>query len=92
MAIFWHAGITAANAAFGRETGPILLYFVRCTGTESSLLDCSHSGVDYYDYHDYYNYYDYYEDVDSLYYLNGIGVVCPSCKLSVWHKYKGSHS
>ena len=67
----WHAGITAADAAFGRGTGPILVHFVRCTGTESSLLSCSHSGNDYYYYYRY-RYCSYYNDA---------GVVCPSCKL-----------
>ena len=72
----WHAGITAADAAFGRGTGPILVHFVRCTGTESSLLNCSHSGIDYFDY-----YYDYYYLYHYCSYYNDAGVVCPSCKL-----------
>ena len=70
----WHAGITAADAAFGRGTGPILVHFVRCTGTESSLLNCSHSGIDDY-------YYDYYYHYHFCSYYNDAGVVCPSCKL-----------
>ena len=32
-------------AAFGQGTGPVLLGYVRCTGTESSLLSCSHRAV-----------------------------------------------
>ena len=32
---------------FGRGTGPVYLYRVGCTGTESSLLSCSHRGIDF---------------------------------------------
>ena len=69
------------GAAFGRGTGPIFLYFVRCTGTESSLLNCSHNGMDdyYFDYIDYYLLYHYCS------YYSDAGVVCPSSKLCVWH-------
>ena len=62
----------------------MLLYFVRCTGTESSLLNCSHELIDYY-----YNYHYYYQRYCSYY--NDAGVVCPSRKLCVWHKYRDSH-
>ena len=31
---------------FGRGTGPVFLYGTRCTGAESSLLRCRHSGID----------------------------------------------
>ena len=55
---------TAHYAAFGRGTGPIFLTLVGCTGTESSLLNCSHSGVDDYFYFE----------------CNDVGLVCPSCK------------
>ena len=61
---------TAHHAAFGRGTGPILLNLVGCTGTESSLLNCSHSGIDYYFYRFPFYYFD----------CNDVGVVCPSCK------------
>ena len=40
------AGATAyTNAYFGRGSGGIFLDNVGCTGTESTLLSCSHSGV-----------------------------------------------
>ena len=32
---------------FGRGTGPVFLYSVGCSGTESSLLSCSHRGISY---------------------------------------------
>ena len=61
---------TAHHAAFGRGTGPILLNLAGCTGTESSLLNCSHWD-NYYYYH-----FLFYYITDC----NDVGVVCPSCK------------
>ena len=52
---------------FGQGTGPLLLYNLRCTGTESSLLSCSHSVV----------------GVTSCSHSNDAGVACSSCKLYV---------
>ena len=52
-------------AGFGQGTGPIHLSNVGCTGTESSLLSCSYSGIGV-------TYCGHYEDA---------GVVCPTCKL-----------
>ena len=65
----------AITAAFGRGTGPIFLNIVGCTGTESSLLNCSHRNLDYY----YFYYVPPYHYFDCLFY-NDVGVVCPSCK------------
>ena len=33
------------NAHFGRGTGPLLLGQLSCTGSEQTLLNCSHSGI-----------------------------------------------
>ena len=39
-------GATAfVNAYHGRGSGPIVLDDLRCTGTESSLLQCLHDGI-----------------------------------------------
>ena len=48
--ILLHCLVTSAlngyQHNFGRGTGPVfLLYGLGCTGTESSLLSCSHSGI-----------------------------------------------
>ena len=46
---------------FGQGTGPVFLYRMKCSGTESSLLRCSHSGIRF-------NWCGHYADA---------GVVCP---------------
>ena len=46
--VLFLAGIAAYRAAFEQGSGPVLLSYVRCTGTEVSLLDCSHQIIDYY--------------------------------------------
>ena len=37
-------------AAFGEGRGPIWLGYVRCTGNENSLLDCTYDGLGYANY------------------------------------------
>ena len=59
------AAIAVNRAAFGQGTGPLLLYYLVCTGTESSLLSCSHGVV----------------GVSSCSHYDDAGVVCPTCKL-----------
>ena len=58
------AAVAVSQDAFGQGTGPILLDS-GCTGTESSLLSCSHIGVGFHHCRG---------SVDA-------GVVCPTCKL-----------
>ena len=65
MVVFFIAAVPVYRAAFGQGTGPLLLYTVGCTGTESSLLSCSHRVV----------------GVNYCSHSNDAGVVCPSCKL-----------
>ena len=64
--LFWsnHIAIAVRLAVFGQGSGPVLLGGVRCAGTESSLLSCSHTGTSPYQC---VNYFD-------------VGVVCPPCK------------
>ena len=46
--LFLHTiAIAVYQAGFGQGTGPVLLYYMRCTGSESSLLNCSHIGDSY---------------------------------------------
>ena len=60
--------VAAFYAAFGQGTGPVYLNSMGCTGTESSLLSCSHSGI----------------GVAYCSHSSDAGVVCPSCKLHVY--------
>ena len=39
------AVLALSEALFGEGRGPILLDEVRCTGTESKLLNCTHNGI-----------------------------------------------
>ena len=66
--ILFIAPIALTGTAFGQGTGPIYLGNVGCTGTESSLLNCSHSGI----------------GVTSCSHYGDAGVVCPSGKLAKW--------
>ena len=65
MPIFLNCLVTSAlngyQHNFGRGTGPVYLNYVRCSGTESSLLSCSHGGISF-------NWCSHYSDA---------GVVCP---------------
>ena len=66
--------IAVSQAGFGQGTGLIFLDNVGCTGTESSLLSCSHRGIGV-------HYCGHYSDA---------GVVCPPCKLCLFcemHNY-----
>ena len=60
----YNVGFAVRNAPFGQGTDPVLLYNVGCTGTESSLLNCSLDGT-------YLHY---------CLHSNDAGVVCPPCK------------
>ena len=53
--------------AFGQGTGPVFLNNMRCTGAESSLLDCNYT----------------WPDVHQCSHLADGGVVCPPCKYLV---------
>ena len=59
------------RAEFGQGTGPIFLDDLRCTGTESSLLSCSHIGI----------------GVHNCGHYEDAGVVCQSCKLYIYITY-----
>ena len=67
----WHfflliAALAVVRSAFGQRDGPVYLNSVGCTGTESTLLSCSYSGI----------------GVPYCGYSSDAGVVCPtSCKL-----------
>ena len=46
----YRGAVTAHQSApFGQGTGSILLDDLRCTGTESSLLRCTHNGINSHD-------------------------------------------
>ena len=45
MLFFCTIAVAVVWAVIGQGTGPIFLDRVKCTGTESSLLGCSHYGI-----------------------------------------------
>ena len=59
------ATLAVSRATFGQGTGPIYLDDVGCTGTESSLLSCSHRGIGV---------------LRRCYHFEDAGVMCPPCK------------
>ena len=63
--VLFIAPVAVTRAAFGQGTGPLFLCNVRCTGTESSLLRCSHQVV----------------GITPCSHSNDAGVVCSICKL-----------
>ena len=62
-------GVAIRQVTFGQGTVPVFMIGGWCTGSESSLLSCSHPGIGY-------NYYYYY----YFYCYNDAGVICTSCK------------
>ena len=72
---FFAGPVPYINAFYGRGSGPIWLDYLRCTGNETSLLNCSHSGIGitrYYCGHD-----------------DDVGVECPGILVVVTLSVKG---
>ena len=42
---YFSIAVAVHYAGFGQGTVPVFLKYVSCTGTESSLLSCSHGGI-----------------------------------------------
>ena len=63
--LFFFLAIAISQARFGRGSGSIFLDDVSCTGTESSLLSCSHRGI----------------GVHNCGHSEDAGVMCFPCKL-----------
>ena len=63
--LFLLIAIPITQAAFGQGTGSLVLKNIGCSGTESSLLRCSHQVV----------------GVTTCSHSEDAGVVCPTCKL-----------
>ena len=72
---FFAGPVPYINAFYGQGSGPIWLDYLRCTGNETSLLNCSHSGIGitrYYCGHD-----------------DDVGVECPGILVVVTLSVKG---
>ena len=65
FSLLFIAALAITRTVFGQGTGPIYLNSVGCTGTESSLLSCSHSGI----------------GVTYCSHTYDVGVVCPTSTL-----------
>ena len=61
--------IPYTNAFYGRGSGPIWLQYLSCTGNETNLLNCSHSGI----------------GVSYCNHRSDVGVQCPGRPLVVKH-------
>ena len=42
---FFAGPVPYINAFYGQGSGPIWLDYLRCTGNETTLMNCSHSGI-----------------------------------------------
>ena len=41
----YQGAIPRLNSYYGRTTGPIWLDNIRCTGSESRIVNCAHNGI-----------------------------------------------
>ena len=60
------------NAAFGQGSGPIILGYVQCTGSEQTLFQCQHNVLD---------------QLGCTSHSYDAGVECIEGKQSLWHSY-----
>uniref|UniRef100_A0AAZ1XQ50 Uncharacterized protein n=1 Tax=Oreochromis aureus TaxID=47969 RepID=A0AAZ1XQ50_OREAU len=67
------------SSKFGAGTGQVWLTDVTCSGNESSLTECQHTGWGNYYYYNYYNYYYYYYYYGHSY---DVGVICSGIGIS----------
>ena len=77
MRPFFAGSVPYINAFYGQGSGPIWLDYLRCTGNETALMNCSHSGIGitrYYCGHD-----------------DDVGVQCPGILVAVSLSGGGGH-